>query len=663
MLPRRKDLICMLWLLGLCVPCRGAELLLDLKTPTDTPWRVSEGAEPFLTVVDGKVELVKVDEHASQVMIIKDDPGIIFPRYEGVTAYLRERITAFGDTPPGTPLMFILTDEEAYMAFLLIYPDRVQVHRQGEIEPELTVPLGCTGEECLNTWRFWRIAFRNRHLEVFLDCDHLPLVSMPIDYQYVGDQPHANYLSFGIPSSYPSLGNGATTVEVDYLRVWSDISLVSYEADDVPQTLPWHPGDGPSDAVSVSEDILTMTKAQQGAPPVMYSIYPRGVSFESDTGVTATLCQMFEQYGDSPLGTPFSFILTDEEGYMVYLLIYPSHIAQHRQGMSTPDSTADIATGGAVGVWHDWKITFRRRQLHVYLDGEASPLLSTEITGRYLGSDGQPHRNLLTFGIPSSYPSMGDGAATVHLDFLRVWSGVEEFEIPQVTTRAGVPFEIPIFAMLGDDALGYSICLTYPEEYMTISDVSLAGTDAHDAAMGLEYQAEGGVLSVVVPYSYSCHQGCLSVGKRHLATIVAEVNQAACEIGPESLAIRFTEEEPAHNRLSFCDSSTVRPNCRDGSVTLDCTPWFVRGDCNTDGQIDIGDPIRLLGYLFAGATTPSCLDACDLSDNESLDIGDAIYALQYLIGRGSPPMPPFPLCGPDPTPVEPLGCASFPPCP
>lgn len=92
---------------------------------------------------------------------------------------------------------------------------------------------------------------------------------------------------------------------------------------------------------------------------------------------------------------------------------------------------------------------------------------------------------------------------------------------------------------------------------------------------------------------------------------------------------------------------------------------FVRGDCNRDGQVDIADPVLLLGVLFppsGNPTIPGCLDACDANDDEFVDVADPITMLTYLFAGGSI-QPPFPNCGADVTapPIGPtLGCLMFP---
>ena len=67
---------------------------------------------------------------------------------------------------------------------------------------------------------------------------------------------------------------------------------------------------------------------------------------------------------------------------------------------------------------------------------------------------------------------------------------------------------------------------------------------------------------------------------------------------------------------------------------------FIRGDSNLDGQVDISDPVTLLGILSLGNEDPGCADAHDGNDSGEADISDAIYALDFLFrGRAAPPAP------------------------
>jgi hypothetical protein len=88
---------------------------------------------------------------------------------------------------------------------------------------------------------------------------------------------------------------------------------------------------------------------------------------------------------------------------------------------------------------------------------------------------------------------------------------------------------------------------------------------------------------------------------------------------------------------------------------------FLRGDVNSDSELDIADPIRCLAYLFLGGAAPSCLKTADADDDGAVNIGDAILLLGYLFLGGPAPAWPFGGCGLDAT-ADLLSCDAHAPC-
>jgi len=137
-------------------------------------------------------------------------------------------------------------------------------------------------------------------------------------------------------------------------------------------------------------------------------------------------------------------------------------------------------------------------------------------------------------------------------------------------------------------------------------------------------------------------------------------------ISPDRLRIDFT-----------LITSNVKDQVR---VFTEGHGFFVRGDANADGQVDLSDSVYILVYEFGGGPAPPCADAADANDDGSLDISDPIYLLNWLFLSGPAPPDPTPVdasgvpsgtydpvlsCGPDPTPdsLPPCPCGSFGPCP
>jgi hypothetical protein len=88
---------------------------------------------------------------------------------------------------------------------------------------------------------------------------------------------------------------------------------------------------------------------------------------------------------------------------------------------------------------------------------------------------------------------------------------------------------------------------------------------------------------------------------------------------------------------------------------------FRRGDCNDDGAVDVSDAVCILNWLFLAGTAPGCLAVTNTNGDGGADLSDAVYLLGYLFLGRSPPVPPFPDCGPGLLAIdEEMGCATPP---
>ncbi len=89
---------------------------------------------------------------------------------------------------------------------------------------------------------------------------------------------------------------------------------------------------------------------------------------------------------------------------------------------------------------------------------------------------------------------------------------------------------------------------------------------------------------------------------------------------------------------------------------------FQRGDADASGEIDLGDALFVLNYLFRKGGTPTCVRAGDANDDGRLNVSDGVAILRHLfVGAGLLPTP-FGSCGDDTT-ADNLDCQRFAACP
>jgi hypothetical protein len=115
--------------------------------------------------------------------------------------------------------------------------------------------------------------------------------------------------------------------------------------------------------------------------------------------------------------------------------------------------------------------------------------------------------------------------------------------------------------------------------------------------------------------------------------------------------------------MDLCDINEQRSSdTNKNGIPDECELRFMRGDCDSDGQIRgvVTDAVFLLNFNFVGGTEPGCLAACDANGDGEVRgvVTDAVYLLTFNFLGGSAPPAPFPDCGPGGNDDEAVGCAS-----
>jgi hypothetical protein len=65
--------------------------------------------------------------------------------------------------------------------------------------------------------------------------------------------------------------------------------------------------------------------------------------------------------------------------------------------------------------------------------------------------------------------------------------------------------------------------------------------------------------------------------------------------------------------------------------------YFIRGDVTADGNVDVGDVVMLVNYLYKSEDAPDPEAAGDVNCDGVVDVGDVVYLVNYLYRGGDPP--------------------------
>jgi len=253
-------------------------------------------------------------------------------------------------------------------------------------------------------------------------------------------------------------------------------------------------------------------------------------------------------------------------------------------------------------------------------------------------------------------------------------------ELGQITALPGDRVSIPLRIQSAERISAFQIVLRYDPTVFTpavpqvdtgVRDEFLAGTpfDSQRGSIGFvngylslaAFPAEGLLRLGFDPSLIDPVLIDVAAQPLHVLNIVGDVAEGveagrvfelafaeqAAPFGPVRTELVPETEVSAPARLP----GTARP----GSITVAAPVLFVRGDSNLDGEINISDPIHMLGFLFLGTADFACRDAADVDDDGRNDLTDSIELLDFLFAGGGPPAPPWPSCGIDGS-VDALDC-------
>jgi hypothetical protein len=64
---------------------------------------------------------------------------------------------------------------------------------------------------------------------------------------------------------------------------------------------------------------------------------------------------------------------------------------------------------------------------------------------------------------------------------------------------------------------------------------------------------------------------------------------------------------------------------------------LICGDANADGEVNVGDVVYIIAYVFKGGPPPASLPAADTNGDGDVNVGDAVYLIAYIFSGGPEP--------------------------
>ncbi|MCK5126364.1 MAG: peptidoglycan DD-metalloendopeptidase family protein [candidate division Zixibacteria bacterium] len=108
-------------------------------------------------------------------------------------------------------------------------------------------------------------------------------------------------------------------------------------------------------------------------------------------------------------------------------------------------------------------------------------------------------------------------------------------------------------------------------------------------------------------------------------------NYSVADIGGGLQTIQFS-------RAGYLTIDTTIMMNQNGVINLTMSPGdYVLGDANYDTQVNVGDAVYIINYVFKNGPPPTPYASGDANGDSKIDIGDAVYLVNYVFRGGPPP--------------------------
>ena len=222
---------------------------------------------------------------------------------------------------------------------------------------------------------------------------------------------------------------------------------------------------------------------------------------------------------------------------------------------------------------------------------------------------------------------------------------------------------LPVIATHDQPTQGYTVAATFDPSVIEVRKAEFYGTNVSGLVPELfavsiskdpddPFVTAGMLFDVTDPFDGRVMPPGTDL---RILNIIVDVRADAVPGSRTQMLLKNHVGRPPLNNIFTVNGFSVLPTIGEGGTIsiahLEFPPprFFIRGDTDGNGEVNVTDTISTLAHLFLGGQPPDCADAADVSDDGVLDISDALYALGFLFRATSYPPPPFPAPGLDPT--------------
>ncbi len=233
--------------------------------------------------------------------------------------------------------------------------------------------------------------------------------------------------------------------------------------------------------------------------------------------------------------------------------------------------------------------------------------------------------------------------------------------IPDQQTLPGTKgLWFPVLGTSAEPIEGFQVAGTYDPDFLTLvrSDMRSTALSANQIAPEfIETRIHETSFEIGVVFDFVPPFGGLDLPpgeEQRLIHLIVDIPGSAPQGATTRIELLNDEElSPIRNMLAVSGQARV-PALTGAEVRIRPVgpPFprlFVRGDFDSNGQVNLTDAVAALGFLFQSGGPPICPDAGDVTDSGRIGITSVVALLNFLFTAGTAPAVPYPNPGLDPT--------------
>jgi hypothetical protein len=75
-----------------------------------------------------------------------------------------------------------------------------------------------------------------------------------------------------------------------------------------------------------------------------------------------------------------------------------------------------------------------------------------------------------------------------------------------------------------------------------------------------------------------------------------------------------------------------------GALDVGCDfSFYICGDANGDGVVNVSDAVYIINYIFAGGAAPDPLESAEVNCDGDVNVSDAVWIINYIFMDGYEP--------------------------